>query len=229
MNRPSSSPPHLVMLGAGGHAKVLLSLANASRLPVMGVCDPELHRLGILEWRGLTVLGGDETLDLLDCTRVGLINGIGQVVGSNLRQRIYESAVCKGFQFPPLVHPAAFVDESAVLGQGVQIMAGAVIQPDVTLGCNTIINTRASVDHDCNVAAHVHIAPGAILCGNVQVGSGAFVGAGATVIQGLVLGECAVVGAGSVMVRDLAANSILLGQAVRLRSAPDEKHREGNQ
>ncbi|ONH56703.1 sugar O-acyltransferase, sialic acid O-acetyltransferase NeuD family [Pseudomonas cedrina] len=229
MSQPSDSSSLLVMLGAGGHAKVLLSLANASDVPVMGVCDPELHRLGILEWRGLTVLGGDEVLDQLDHTRVGLINGIGQVVGSNLRQHVYESAVGKGFQFPPLVHPAAFVDESVVLSQGVQIMAGAVIQPDVTLGCNTIINTGASVDHDCNVAAHVHIAPGATLCGNVRIGSGAFVGAGSTVIQGLMLGEYSIVGAGTVMVRDLAANSILLGKAVRLRSVSDEKHREGNQ
>ncbi|WP_082224348.1 acetyltransferase [Pseudomonas trivialis] len=219
----------LVMLGAGGHAKVLLSLANASGLHVIGVCDPELHRLGVFEWRGIAVLGGDEALDQLDRTRVGLINGIGQVVGSNLRQILYESAVSKGFQFPPLVHPAAFVDESAVLGQGVQIMAGAVIQPDVTLGCNTIINTGASVDHDCNVAAHVHIAPGATLCGNVQIDSGAFVGAGATVIQGLALGEYAVVGAGTVMVRDLPADSILLGPTARSRSVPDEKHKEGKQ
>jgi sugar O-acyltransferase (sialic acid O-acetyltransferase NeuD family) len=211
------------MLGAGGHAKVLLSLANASRLHVIGVCDPELHRLGIFEWRGLAVLGGDEVLDQLDRTRVGLINGIGQVVGSNLRRVLYESAVSKGFQFPSLVHPTAFVDESAVLSQGVQIMAGAVIQPDVTLGCNTIINTGASV------AAHVHIAPGATLCGNVQIGSGAFVGAGATVIQGLALGEYAVVGAGTVMVRDLPADSILLGPTARSRSVPDEKHKEGKQ
>lgn len=229
MNEPSTPSLNMVMLGAGGHAKVLLSLAKASGLHVIGVCDPELHRSGVLIWRGITVLGGDDELGSLDPSRVGLINGIGQVVGSNLRRTIYESAVAKGFQFPPLIHPSACVDDSAVLGQGVQIMAGAIIQPDVTLGCNTIINTRASVDHDCNVAAHVHIAPGATLCGNVQIGTGAFVGAGATVIQGLMLGECAVVGAGTVMVRDLAACHVLLGQAGRSKFVPDETNREGNQ
>ncbi|OCW29302.1 acetyltransferase [Pseudomonas aylmerensis] len=229
MNQPSNPSLNLVMLGAGGHAKVLLSLAKASGLHVIGVCDPELHRSGVLMWRGLTVLGGDDALEPLDRARVGLINGIGQVVGSTLRRTIYELAVARGFLFPPLVHPSACVDESAVLGQGVQVMAGAIIQPDVILGCNTIINTRASVDHDCTVAAHVHIAPGATLCGNVQIGTGTFVGAGATVIQGLMLGEYAVVGAGTVMVRDLAARNVLLGQAARSKFVPDETNREGNQ
>ena len=222
MNTGSSESMTLVMLGAGGHAKVLLSLVIASGRQVQGICDPELYRRGIVMWRGIRVLGGDEALEQLDCANVGLINGIGQVVGSNLRQKIYERAVSEGFRFPVLVHPAAFVDGSAVLAEGVQVMAGAIIQPDVKIGSNTIVNTRASVDHDCNVAAHVHIAPGATLCGNVQVSTCAFIGAGATVIQGLVVGEYAVVGAGAVMLRNLPARYLLLGQAPRTRPVSDE-------
>lgn len=218
---PDYSLP-LVMLGAGGHAKVLLSLAIACGLDVQGVCDPQLHRLGVAQWRGIKVLGGDEALEQLDCACVGLINGIGQVVGSDLRRTVYEQAVARGFRFPVLVHPTALVDGSAVLADGVQVMAGVIIQPDVSLGRNTIVNTRASLDHDCNVAAHVHIAPGATLCGNVQVATCAFIGAGATVIQGLAIGEGAVVGAGAVMARDLPARSILLGQTARSRPVSDE-------
>ena len=212
----------LIMLGAGGHAKVLLSLAIACGLQVKGVCDPALKRSGVVTWRGISVLGGDEALEQLDCSNVGLINGIGQVVGSSLRQAIYERAVGMGFRFPVLVHPRAIVDASAVLADGVQVMAGVVIQPDVRLGANTVVNTRSSVDHDCSVGSHVHIAPGATLCGNVQVADYAFIGAGATVIQGLAIGEYAVVGAGAVMVRNLPARSILLGQTARSRIVPDE-------
>ncbi|MEW5715669.1 acetyltransferase [Pseudomonas sp. SB113] len=222
MNTKPTEPQSLVMLGAGGHAKVLLSLAISSGLQVQGVCDPELKRSGASTWRGIKVLGGDEVLELLDCTDVGLINGIGQVVGSSLRQSIYERAVGMGFRFPVLVHPSASVDASAQLAEGVQVMAGAVIQADASLGVNTIVNTSASVDHDCSVAAHVHIAPGVTLCGSVQVATGAFIGAGATVIQGLVIGEHAVVGAGAVMVRDLPARGILLGQTARCRTLSDE-------
>jgi sugar O-acyltransferase (sialic acid O-acetyltransferase NeuD family) len=213
----------LVMLGAGGHAKVMLSLASAAGLNVSGVCDPELAQQGSAEWRGIKVLGGDEALEALDPATVGLVNGIGQLVGSTARRRVFERLMTQGFRFPALVHPAAWVDSSAVLNDGVQVMAGAVIQADTSVGANSIINTGASVDHDCYVGAHVHVAPGATLCGSVRVHDRAFIASGATVIQGLTVGEDAVVGAGAVLVRDLAARLILLGPAARNKAVPDEQ------
>jgi sugar O-acyltransferase (sialic acid O-acetyltransferase NeuD family) len=212
----------LVMLGAGGHAKVLLSLAQASGLNVYGVCDPELAQQGSGHWRGIQVLGGDEMLDALDPESVGLINGIGQLVGSTGRRKVFERFKAKGFRFPILVHPAAWVDVSAVLNEGVQVMAGAVIQADATVGTNSIINTGASLDHDCCLGSHVHVAPGATLCGSVHVQDRAFVASGATVIQGLTIGEDAVVGAGTVLVRDLAARQMLIGPAARNKAVLGE-------
>jgi len=114
-----------------------------------------------------------------------------------------------------LVHPTAWIDPSAVLNEGAQVMAGAVIQADTSVGLNSIINTQASLDHDCCLGAHVHVAPGATLCGNVQVQDRAFIASGATVIQGLTVEEGAVVGAGAVLVRNLAARLMLIGPAAR--------------
>jgi sugar O-acyltransferase (sialic acid O-acetyltransferase NeuD family) len=208
----------LVLLGAGGHAKVLLSLAQAAGLQLLGVCDPVLSSQGVSHWRGISVLGGDEALDTLDPESVGLINGVGQLVGGKGRRNIFATLKAKGFQFPVLVHPAAWVDNTAILHEGVQVMAGAVIQADAVIGLNSIINTRAGVDHDCCLGADVHVAPGATLCGDVQVQDRAFIASGATVIQGLTVGEDAVVGAGAVLVRDLAARQILLGPATRKKA-----------
>lgn len=194
----------LVLIGAGGHAKVALSLARAAGWTVLGVCDPDLARQDLREWRGLRVLGGDEALADVDPTQVGLLNGIGQTVGGGPRQRLFDELTQRGFRFLALVHPAATVDPSVALDDGVQVMAGAIVQADSRIGCNTIVNTGASVDHDCTVGPHVHIAPGATLCGSVRVDDGAFVGAGATVVQGLHIGSRAFVQAGAVLVRDLA-------------------------
>ncbi|WP_367237605.1 acetyltransferase [Pseudomonas sp. Rh2] len=205
----------LVMLGAGGHAKVLLSLAQASGLEVVGICDLELSQHKGMQWRGIQVLGGDDALDAFEPGSIGLINGIGQTVGGEGRRRLFERLSGKGFVFPALVHPSAWVDASATLGEGVQVMAGAVIQADVVVSCNSIINTCASVDHDCRLGEHVHVAPGATLCGNVKVGDLAFIGSGATVIQGVSVGECAIVGAAAVLVRDLPAGHTLIGTAAR--------------
>lgn len=204
MSTAAAAPlPPLVLLGAGGHAKVVLSLARAAGLALHGVCDPLLARQGVAQWRGLPVLGGDEALDALAPSAVALALGIGQLVQGTLRRDVYERLARRGFRFPALVHPHAWVDPSAVLADGVQVMAGAVVQADCRVGENTIVNTRASLDHDCRIGAHVHVAPGACLCGTVRVGDGAFVGAGATVLPNLTLGEHAVVAAGATLARAL--------------------------
>ncbi|WP_218569333.1 acetyltransferase [Pseudomonas sp. KBW05] len=211
--------PPLILLGAGGHAKVLLSLIRACGFEVLGVCDPGLARRGVIEWRGIKVLGSDEAVFAMDPHSVGLVNGVGQLVRGAGRRSVFDAFAARGFGFPALVHPAAWVDESVSLSPGVQVMAGAIIQADVVIGENSIINTRASVDHDCQLGCDVHVAPGATLCGGVFLADRVFVASGATVIQGLSIGEGAVVGAGVAVVRDLAAHQTLLGPAARSKIA----------
>lgn len=201
----------LLLLGAGGHAKVLLALLTALGQQVSGICDPVLARQNAKEWRGVPVLGDDDALAAVDPTSVGLVNGIGQTVGGTARRQLHERFKAMGFHFPSLVHPAAWVAAEARLADGVQVMAGAVVQPDCEISENVIINTCAGIDHDVLIGAHAHIAPGASVCGGAIVGAGAFVAAGATVIQGITVGEGAVVGAGVALVRNLPANEILLG------------------
>lgn len=207
----------LVLLGAGGHARVLAALARAAGHPVLGVCDPTLAADAISCWEGLDVLGGDDALDRLTPDRVTLALGIGQLATGTLRERLYAAWCARGYDFPALVHPNAWVAPGVVLGDGVQVMAGAVIQPGCEIGDNSIVNTRACIDHDCHIGRDVHIAPGVTLCGTVTVENGAFIGAGATVIQGLHIGGRAVVGAGVTLVRNLNPAITILGAVNRLR------------
>jgi UDP-perosamine 4-acetyltransferase len=193
----------LILLGAGGHAKVTLSLARAAGFDVVGVCAPELARQGVAQWRGVTVLGGDEALDAVSPAGTGLANGIGQLVGGSARRTLFLRLRQRGFRFPALVHPHAWVDPTATLSDGVQVMAGAIVQADCRVGENTIVNTGASIDHDCTVGAHVHVAPGAHVCGTVDLGDNVFVGSGATVLPNLTIGADAIVAAGSTLARTL--------------------------
>lgn len=213
----STAARPLVLLGAGGHARVLAALARAAGHPVLGVCDPTLAADAVSRWEDLDVLGNDGALDRLSPDRVALMLGIGQLATGTLRERLYAVWRARGYDFPALVHPTAWIAPGVVLGDGVQVMAGAVIQPGSEIGENSIVNTRAGVDHDCHLGRDVHVAPGATLCGTVTVEDGAFIGAGATVIQGLRIGARAVVGAGVTLVRDLAPAMTVLGAANRLR------------
>ena len=213
----STAARPLVLLGAGGHARVLAALVRAAGHPVLGVCDPTLATDRISRWADLDVLGDDSALGRLPPNRVTLMLGIGQLPRGNLRERLYALWRCRGYDFPALVHPSAWIAPGVVLGDGVQVMAGVVIQPGCAIGENSIINTRVGVDHDCRIGRDVHVAPGATLCGTVTVEDGAFISAGATVIQGLRVGARAVVGAGVTLVRDLESTTTILGAANRLR------------
>lgn len=194
--------PGAILMGCGGHGRVVLSLARAAGLAVAGVCDPALAPGA--SWEGLPVLGDDEVLEGRDPAGLVLLNGLGKMPGAMARAKLQSVWEARGAAFPPLVHPAAWVAPDVWLGPGAQVMAGAVLQPGCRIGPGSIVNTRAGLDHDGTLGADVHLAPGATLCGGVSVGDGAFIGAGATVIQGLRIGAGAVVPAGALLKRDLA-------------------------
>ena len=113
-------------------------------------------------------------------------------VGNN-RDRAREVAERTGTTYTYLVHPSASVASSALIGMGTVIMAGAVVQARASIGLHCIINTGATVDHDCVLEDFVHIAPGANLCGSVRVGEGALIGVGSGIEPGAVIPPWAVI------------------------------------
>jgi sugar O-acyltransferase (sialic acid O-acetyltransferase NeuD family) len=194
----------IIVLGAGGHAKVLLDALG--KADIAGLADTDSARWG-KELLGCTIHGGDDWVMKQPATGVRLVNAVGSVDTASLERRraIYEQFQGRGYRFAQVIHPAAIVSSRAALAEGVQVMAGAVIQADARIGANTLVNTRASVDHDCSIGAHVHIAPGAVLSGAVTVGDGVHIGAGAVVKQGVKIGEGALIGAGAIVLRDVPA------------------------
>ncbi|CEG56247.1 acetyltransferase [Legionella fallonii] len=214
-NTQQSPVKPLILLGAGGHAKVLFSLIRSLKLPVLGICAPELVKNDIKSWRGLDVLGNGDDLKEYSPEEVDLVNCVGQRVDNDNRRLVFERFVAQNYYFPVLIHPNAWVDSFAVLEEGVQVMAGVVIQPDARIGKNAIINSQSSIDHDCIIGEHVHIAPGAVLCGTVTVAKGSFIATGARIAPGIKIGESAIIGAGVSVVRDVKPKSLVLPAAVR--------------
>ncbi|SHF80893.1 UDP-perosamine 4-acetyltransferase [Modicisalibacter ilicicola DSM 19980] len=205
----------VILLGAGGHAKVVLDLLQALERRVLGICDPVLAAQGADIWRGLPVLGDDTIINRYEPASIELANGTGSLPGKPLRRRLHAHFNRLGYRFATLVHPHAHVGSGVKLGQGVQLMAGVIVQADTCLGDDVILNTGARVDHDSVIGDHVHLAPGAVLSGNVQVGEGGHIGPGATVIHGVRIGVGAIVGAGTTVVRDIPAWHQQTGQPAR--------------
>lgn len=197
----------LAIIGAGGHARVVLDVALRIGMPIAGFLDREATLHGTL-LSGHPILGGDERIDDFGSNLVLLANGVGVRPargdpGTRLRARIHDSFVARGYRFPALVDPFAIIAGEVTVGVGSQVMAGAVVQPRCVLGVDLVINTRATIDHDCRIGDHAFIAPGAVLCGDVDVGAYAFVGAGAILLPGATVGAGAVVQAGAVLDRSV--------------------------
>lgn len=195
-----------LILGSGGHAAVVLAALQATTAAIAGLLDSDPLRHGA-KVLGIDVLGGDEFAESGNPSEFVLVNGIGGVSNTDQRRGVFEKFTALGFQFPAIVHPSAIGANVAQLGNGVQVMAGAVLQPHTRIGDNSVVNTGALVDHDCTLGDHVHIAPGVTLSGGVSVGSRTMIGAGATVIQNVVVGEGAFVAAGATVVSDVDAGT----------------------
>jgi len=193
----------LLVVGAGGHAKVVVDAAAESGWELAGVIGQPGDPVEVL---GVEVYS--EPPNDID----GFIIAVGD---NRIRARMFDQYVALGFQPVNVVHPRAVVAPNAVLGAGTFIAAGAVINPDARIGANVILNTGCTVDHDCNVAAHAHVGPGANLCGNVHVGEGALLGVGCCAIGGTHIGQWSVIGAGAAVVDDLPESSVCVGVPAR--------------
>ena len=204
----------VLILGAGGHAKVLIDALLAASEVIAGVVDPDTALTGttVLE---VPVLGGDEVVGEFPPDEILLVNGIGSVSPPVMRKQIFERFKGMGYRFAMVIHPSVVVAADVELGEGAQLMAGVVIQSGCRIGDNVIVNTRASLDHDCQIGDHVHIAPGVTMSGGVQVGKGVHVGTGATIIQGISIGNDCLIAAGAVVVGSLRTGSRVRGVPAR--------------
>lgn len=204
-----------LVIGGGAHARVLIDVLKCGGdNTIIGVTDPNIEPGKSLLCE-VPVLGNDSTIEKYSPESVLLVNGIGAKKNTVLRKEIFKKWKARGYRFPPVIHPNAFISPRAFLDEGVQVMAGVVINVGVRIGENAIINTNSAIDHDCQIESHVFIAPGVTLCGRVTVAEGAFLGAGSTVLQNIEIGKEATVAAGAVVIEDVAPKTMVKGIPAR--------------
>lgn len=205
----------IIVLGAGGHAKVLIDALLIQKANILGIVDEDLTKVGTSIF-GVPIIGNDASVLAYSATSVSLVNGIGSIGSTNERRRIFVQFKDKGYDFFTVIHPSAIIASGVKLAEGVQIMAGAIIQTGCIIGKNTIINTKASIDHDGEIKEHVHIAPGATISGGAKVDEGTHFGTGAVAVQGIIIGKQCIVGAGAVVISDVPHNSMAVGVPAKI-------------
>jgi len=220
-----TAPLDLIVICAGGHARVVIDIFRRAGRPVTALADADAKLHGT-QLDGVQVAGGDEVVLSRDAKTVVLVNALGnasaQVGDSGLarRRKLFTAFKDKGYSFAQVLSGDAVISRHATLEEGCHVITGAIIHPGCFVGANTIINTGVQLDHDCRVGAHSHIAPGAVLCGCVTVGAECHIGAGAVIVQGITIGDGAVVGAGAVVIDDVPPGATVIGNPARIRTKP---------
>lgn len=202
-------PEKVIIIGAGGHGRVIADILRSSGREVSGFLDdhatsgPDTNVLGKVE----------DAPRFKDSAE--FIIGIGD---NKTRMEIAERF--KGvLRFATAVHKSAVIAPGAVLGEGSAVMAGAVVNVGAVIGSHCVINTSASVDHDCALSDFVHVSPGARLAGNVTLGKGTWIGIGGVVINDVTICPWCVIGAGGVVIKNLDKPGTYVGVPVSFKAA----------
>lgn len=193
----------LIVLGAGGHARVLADTLRQCNRNVLGVTDIDPDKNETLY--GFEVLGNDEYILGKENDQIRLINGIGAIPYHEHRWNLEQKFKTLGYIFESVISLHANISSQAMVSSGVQIMAGAVVQAGVELERGVVVNTGSLIDHDCILQSDSWISPGVTICGDVIIESRAYIGAGSTILQGVSIGAGAIVGAGSVITKSISA------------------------
>lgn len=202
----------LVILGAGGHGRVVADAAQAAGTwtDIVFADDrwPEVQSSG--SWKVCTTVKG-----YVDGPHNGDDAAIVAIGNNALRLAILDRLIKQGCRVATVLHPRAIISPSARVADGTVVCAGAILNPDCNIGRAVIVNTGAIVEHDCSLGDAVHAAPGVKMAGGVQVGDRTWLGIGCTIVENTRIGVDTIVGAGAVVVRDVASRVTVVGVPAR--------------
>lgn len=211
-------PEEIILWGGTGQAKVIRPIIEYFGSRVVAVIDdtPGLSS-PFSDVEAFSGLGAFErwVAGRVNRGRTGFCVTIGNPHG-RVRLKLHNLLVQAGLVSVSLSHPTAWIAKNAYIGEGAQIMAGAIIEAEARLGRQCIVNTNASVDHEDHLGDGTEVAPGATLCGLVQTGVNVWIGAGAVVLPRRTIGDDSIVGAGAVVVKDVPANVTVMGVPARV-------------
>ena len=198
----------LLIYGAGGLGKEVLSLVNATdRYEVKGFLDDGIQRGTII--KGVKILGGYDELRSFDYP-INLVLALGSPSSKvDLLKKMDRS----GVTFPILRHPSVILqDASAIeIGEGTILCAGSILTTDIRIGSHVLVNLNCTIGHGVTIGTASSLMPGVNVAGEVTIGSSALIGSGVNVINRVTIGDNSIVGMGAVVLRDVAMGATVAG------------------
>jgi UDP-N-acetylbacillosamine N-acetyltransferase len=204
----------LLVLGCGGHGKVVADAALVGGTRVLGFADDaERWRGGSLLGLPVLAIGRAETLALCRKEGAEIVLAIGD---NRTRQRVFRELLAEGLSLATVIHPTAIIAPSATVGIGTVVFAGTIVNADARIGQNVILNTGVRVDHDNVIGDHAHLSPGVTLGGTVTVGEGTHLAVGVSVRNNVAVGAWSVVGVGAAVVGAIPDEVVAFGTPAKV-------------
>jgi sugar O-acyltransferase (sialic acid O-acetyltransferase NeuD family) len=206
----------IVIIGGGGHAKVLISLIKKTPCyRILGYTDVS-NKGTILKTE---YIGNDSVLKSIikehrDCSAA---LGIGIIGRANSRMQIFTELKNTGFLIPAIISPDAVINEEVEIGEGSVVFDGVVVNSGARIYKACILNTNSTVEHDCRIGDNSHVAPGSALSGSVCIGKDCLIGTGASIIQGIKICDGCKIAAGSVIIKDCKIPGMYAGNPASLK------------
>jgi acetyltransferase EpsM len=135
------------------------------------------------------------------------------VADSSLRETIVKK-IDHQAEFATLIHPAANVQSSSLIGEGVLVGPGTVISNHVKIGRHVFVNSQNYIGHDGVISDYVTISPCTAILGNCKIESHVFLGANSSIKEGTTISSGAVIGMGTVVINNLS-NGVYVGNPAR--------------
>jgi acetyltransferase EpsM len=187
-----------ILIGAGGHAKVIIDILLNRNEEIIGFIDDNIKS----SFEGFDILGKVSDIPEIMQKRKNAKFLIS--IGNNsVREKIVNMFSDLSIPYGKAIAPSALVGRNVIIEEGTVVMPGAVINCDTAIGKHSIINTSATIDHECLIGDYVHISPGVNLAGNVRVGNLTHIGIGACSIQNIMIGNEVTVGAGATVINHI--------------------------
>jgi sugar O-acyltransferase (sialic acid O-acetyltransferase NeuD family) len=207
----------LVIIGAGGSAAEIVGIVEA-----VNAIEPAFSLLGFLDDSpakqgssvcNLPVLGTSHLA--ADMNDAQLVLGIAHYRRPRCRADLAARLGLPSDRFATLVHPSAMVSKSATLGCGTIVFPFAMISPGASIGDHAFIAPYCHVSHDAIVEDSATMAAGSMLCGGSRLCTAAYMGARSVLMDGVCVGAEAVVGIGGIVIRDVAPNTVVVGNPAK--------------
>ena len=197
---------NVIIIGAGGHAKVIADIIEKSGDEIVGFLDDN-KELGTTVINNYKIIGDLNNRFTMAVTKkdVEFIIAIGD---NRKREEISHSPNLK---FYTAIHPSAQIGLDVEIQEGTVVMANSCINSSAKIGKHCIINTGAVVEHDNIIGNYVHISPNVALGGSVKIDECTHIGIGATVKNNITVFKNCTIGAGAVVVKNIEEEGTYVG------------------